>query len=193
MIMLSLEPSTVDIDSHLAPLESRLQDLEHTTRSHAQWFPPAVPPKLPEYSIIDISDLSSAIRMLEDISKHISPAKPISPQPSFAQYEWTWDPLWKEFYTLISDRTSYVYLSRWKFNEQRQVWEHVSLNGADLMPDVAAEMFGSWEDWTWDPIWKEWYLDVSHETEDESRCCVYASRWEVRESGEWVYTGRFGA
>ncbi|KAH7075426.1 hypothetical protein BKA63DRAFT_297145 [Paraphoma chrysanthemicola] len=193
MVMLSLEPSASDIELHLAPLERRLQDLEHTTRACSQWLPPAAPPKSPEYSIIDISDLLAAVKLLEDISEHTNSRKSPTPQQFFSKYKWMWDPLWKEFYTMIPDQSSYVYLSRWKLNEQRQVWEHVSMIAPDVKPDFAAEMLGSWEDWAWDPVWKEWYLDVTHEEGEAGRCCVYASRWDVQDGGEWVYAGRFAA
>jgi hypothetical protein len=187
--MLTLEPSANDIKSHLTPLESRLQNVERTLRSRAQWHPPPIPPKSPEYSIIDISDLSSAIKLLEDVIKHSSSSKPISPHIFLSKYEWTWDPLWKEFYTQIENLPSFLYLSRWRLDEPRQVWEHVSMNGADVLPDHAAELLGSWEDWTWDALWKEWYLDVSDE---ESQCRVYVSQWQVQESGQWIYVGRHG-
>jgi hypothetical protein len=63
------------------------------------------------------------------------------------------------------------------------------MNGADVLPDYAAEMMGSWEDWTWDPLGKEWYLDVS---DKEVQCRVYVSQWEVQDNGQWIYVGRSG-
>jgi hypothetical protein len=187
MVMLTLEPSANDVETELAPLDERLQHCEEKLRIRRQWQPPAIPPRSPEYSIIDLSDLSSAIALLEDLVKHSSPSKKLTPHPSFSQYPWTWDPLWKEFYT--RDQSAYIYLSRWRLNETRQVWEHVSMAGANLMPDSATELLGAWEDWQWDPIWKEWYLNVS---EEDETCHIYASRWEVRGNGDWVYVGRIG-
>lgn len=81
------------------------------------------------------------------------------------------------------------------------MWIHVNsssnnqLNGlgnGNLIggPEEAAQLLGSWEDWTWDALWKEWYLDVS--SVDEGECRVYASKWEVRADGEWRYVGRMG-
>ncbi|KAF2829942.1 hypothetical protein CC86DRAFT_317324 [Ophiobolus disseminans] len=187
MVFLSLEPSTSTVESNIVPLDERLHALETKLHNRDQWHPPATPPKSPEYSIIDIADLSSAIKLLEDIFQHAHPSKPLSPQPSFAGYTWRWDPRWKEFYTHVPNESSFVYLSRWRLHEQQQIWEHVSMNSADLLPDDAAELLGSWDDWAWDPMWKEWYLDVSDE---EERTFVYASRWQVQESGEWMYVGR---
>jgi hypothetical protein len=158
MVYLSLEPSTSTIESQIGPLDERLRNLETKLHNRGQWHAPANPPRSPEYSIIDISDLSSAIKLLEDVFQHTHPSKSLSPQPSFSKYTWNWDPLWKEFYTHNPDQSSYIYLSRWQLNEQRQVWEHVSMNGADLLPDTAAELLGSWDDWTWDPLWKEWCI-----------------------------------
>jgi len=63
------------------------------------------------------------------------------------------------------------------------------MNGAELEPETAAELLGSWDDWIWDPLWKQWHLDVSG---DDGKMCVFASRWQVQESGEWVYVGRVG-
>jgi hypothetical protein len=194
MVLLTLEPSTNALESELLPLDGRLQHCEENLRRWRQWHPPSIAPKPPEYSIIDMSDLSSAITMLEDLVKHFCPSRKLTLQPLLSQYTWTWDPLWKEFFTHIPAQPAHIYLSRWRLNEARQVWEHVSMAGAGLMPDTATELLGAWEDWQWDPMWKEWYLDVSNETNsgESSTCHVYASRWEVRDSGDWVYVGRIG-
>jgi hypothetical protein len=191
MVLLTLEPSTADITAHLTPLDTRLGDLKLKLYNHRLWHPPAVPPKSPEYSIIDVSDLSSAISLLEDLfQQHVSSlAKPHSAHTFFSKYEWMWDTLHREFCTRLP-RSAYIYLSHWRLDEQRQIWEYVSMNGTELQPEFATEMLGSWEDWTWDPAWKEWYLDVSDE---EGECGLYASRWEARQEtnlhGQWVYVG----
>ncbi|KAH3942159.1 hypothetical protein HBI70_198880 [Parastagonospora nodorum] len=191
MVLLTLEPSTADITAHLTPLDIRLGDLKSKLRDHRLWNPPAVPPKSPEYSIIDISDLSSAVSLLEDLfQQHASSmAKRHSARVFFSKYDWTWDVVHREFCTRLS-HSAYIYLSLWRLDEQRQIWEYVSMHGMGLQPEIAADMLGCWEDWTWDPAWKEWCLDVSSE---EGRCRLYASRWEVRQEtdpGEpWVYVG----
>jgi hypothetical protein len=194
MVMLTLEPSAHDIESELVPLDERLQQCEENLRGRRQWHPPAISPRSPEYSIIDISDLSSAIALLEDLVKHSGPSKKLTPQPSFSQYTWTWDPLWKEFYAHLPDQSALIYLSRWRLNEARQIWEHVNVASADVMPDSATQLLGAWEDWQWDPMWKEWYLDVSKETDsgEEEKSHVYASKWEVGGNGDWTYVGRIG-
>lgn len=82
-------------------------------------------------------------------------------------------------------------------DRSRGVWAHVSSHnglgtGAGVGiggPDEAAGLLGNWEDWVWDALWKEWYLDVSDE---EGECRVYASRWEVQANGQWAYVGRMG-
>lgn len=63
---------------------------------------------------------------------------------------------------------------------------------AEITPDSAAEMLGAWEDWTWDPAWGEWCLEMSDSEQDSGRCCIYPSRWHVQESGTWMYVGRIG-
>jgi hypothetical protein len=188
MVLLTLDPSPADIAAHLTPLSRRLARLEEKLHMRNQWNPPPTPPKSPEYSIIDIADLSSAITLLESLLTNTLP-KPRSPHSFFSKYTWTWDPQWKEFYTHDASQSAYTYLSRWRLNVARQVWEHVTMNGASLLPDRASEMLGSWEDWTWDDGVGEWCLDVSKEVEGNMRCCIFASRWEVREDGEWVYVG----
>ncbi|KAH7399102.1 hypothetical protein DE146DRAFT_612937 [Phaeosphaeria sp. MPI-PUGE-AT-0046c] len=193
MLLLTLDPSPSDILIHLNPLLQRLNDLETSLRSRCQWHPPPHPPKSPEYSIIDIADLSSAISLLEDIARHSS-SQPISPQPAFSKFEWIWDPAWKEFYA--STEEGQIYLSRWNLDGGEGVWRHASSSNANGFgagvgiggPDEAAELLGSWEDWEWDALWKEWYLNVS----DEGQCRVYASKWELRANGQWVYVGRMG-
>jgi hypothetical protein len=189
MVFLSLEPSTSTVESQIGSLDERLHALEKRLLDRGQWHPPPVSPKSPEYSIIDISDLKLAIKLLEDIYQHSQPSKSLSPQPSLSRYDWKFDPVWKEYFAGNSDQTSYIYLSRWRLDEQRQVWEHVAMSGANLEPESAAELLGSWDDWTWSPLWNEWHLDISDE---DTRTCVFASRWQVQESGEWVYAGRAG-
>jgi len=189
MVFLQLDPSASTVETHIGPLDERLRALKKSLVDRKQWHPPPVPPKSPEYSIIDINDLKSAIRLLEEIYQHSHSSKPLSPQPTLSCLSWKWDPIWKEYYAENEDQTSYIYLSRWRLDEQRQVWEHVTMNGAELEPETAAELLGSWDDWIWDPLWKQWHLDVSG---DDGKMCVFASRWQVQESGEWVYVGRVG-
>jgi hypothetical protein len=189
MVLLTLDPSPADIRDHLDPLSQRLSALEHSLRTLNQWHELPIQPKSPEYSIIDIADLSSAITLLEN-QLAMSLPRPRSPHPIFSKCTWTWDPVWKEFYTQDASQVVHTYLSTWRLNEARQVWEPVSMNGtADLLPDRAVEVLGSWEDWKWDEGVGEWYLDVSSERDGKERCCVFASRWEMREGGEWVYVG----
>jgi hypothetical protein len=191
MVLLTLEPSTADITAHLTPLDIRLGDLKSKLRDHRLWHPPAVPPKSPEYSIIDISDLSSAVSLLEDLfQQHASSlAKPHSAHFFFSKYDWTWDALHREFCTRLP-HSAYIYLSHWRLDEQRQIWEYVSMHGTELQPEIAADMLGCWEDWTWDPAWEEWCLDISDE---DGECRIYASRWEARQETNpdepWVYVG----
>lgn len=187
IVFLSLEPSFGIMESQLGPLDERLYDLEKRLEICGHWQPPGVPLKSPEYFIIDISDLNSAIELLEDIHRHSSPSKSLSPQPGFSKYDWKWDPVWNEFFAENKKQT--LYLSRWHLDEQRQVWEHVSMNGMNLAPESATELLGSWEDWDWDPLWNEWHLDVS---DGNGRTCVFASRWRVQAGGEWTYVGRVG-
>jgi hypothetical protein len=188
MVLLTIDPSPSDIQTHLEPLSQRLSTLEQSLHTRNQWYPPHNPPKSPEYSIIDIADLSSAITLLENLLTATTLPKPRSPHFVVSKHTWTWDPVWKEFYTQNESQAGSTYLSTWRLNEARQVWEHVSMNGAaDLLPDRAVDMLGSWEDWKWDEGVGEWCLDVSDE--GSSRCCVFASRWEVGEGGEWVYVG----
>lgn len=189
MVYLSLEPSTSTLENYISPLDDKLHILAQKLQDRRHWHPPINPPKSPEFSIIDLSDLTSAIELLEDIFYwHLQDPKPLSPQSFFSKHKWTWDPLWKEFYAQIPGQSSWIYLSHWRLDEQRQNWEHVSMNGADLLPNAAAELLGSWDDWTWDPVWGEWCLDVSNE---EEKMFIYANRWRM-EGGEWVHTRETG-
>jgi hypothetical protein len=185
MLLLTLDPSPSDIECHITPLSTRLSVLEQRFRESSRWEEPPIPPKAPEYSIIDVADLSCAIALLEN-----SVPAPSSPRLVLGKCEWMWDPAWKEFYARMPGWEECVYLSRWRLNEARGLWEHVGLGGRDMGPERAAEELGSWEDWRWDRMWREWCLDVSSH-EDGEKCCVYASRWEER-GGEWVYVGGIG-
>jgi hypothetical protein len=189
MVFLSLEPSTHTIEPHISPLCEQLQTLEQKLHARGQWRPPAIPPKSPEYSIIDISDLSTAIRILENVFEDTYPPKPLSARSFFSKCTWNWDLQWKEFYSYNPGDRTYIYLDRWRFDEPSQDWQHIGMAGADLQPDAAAEMLGCWEDWVWDPVWKEWYLDVRDE---EGAAYVYASKWQEEEDGGWAYVGNTG-
>jgi hypothetical protein len=190
MVLLTLDPSPADIRTHLDPLSQRLSNLEHSLRTRNQWHTPPSPPKSPEYSIIDIADLSSAITLLENLHT-TALCKPRLPYSFFSEQKWMWDPMWKEFYSRDESQAAYTYLSTWRLNEARQVWEHVSMNGtANLLPDRAVDVLGSWEDWEWDEGVGEWCLDVSDA--GNCRCYVFASRWEMRGGGDWVYVGSTG-
>ncbi|KAF2130778.1 hypothetical protein P153DRAFT_374641 [Dothidotthia symphoricarpi CBS 119687] len=174
-------------------LQEQLETIEHTLRSRSQWHPQPTSSQTASSAILDISDLKSAIDLLDQVVTHSHPSHQLTPRSSFSTYTWTWDPAWKEFHTHIPEQQTYVYLSRWHLNQARGVWEHRSMaHIANLGPDRAAELLGCWEDWEWDPIWEEWYLDVTQDQEDGEKCCVYASRWRVQDDGEWVYAGRFG-
>lgn len=103
--------------------------------------------------------------------------------------------MWKEFYA--STPEAQIYLSKWQLDTQQNIWSHAIANNHGHRagnggegPDEAAQFLGSWEDWSWDPLWKEWYLNVS--SAEEGECRVYASKWEVREDGEWRYVGSIG-
>jgi hypothetical protein len=203
MVLLTLDPSASDIQAHLTPLSTRLQDLETKLRNLNLWHPPLIPPKSPEYSIIDISDLSSAITLIESaFHQQYSNSKHGSAHLFFAKYQWTWDSLHHEFCTTLANnantRPRFIYLSSWRLDDQRQVWEYVSMHGVDMGPEDAMQWVGSWEDWRWDAAWKEWFLDVGDE---ERKARIYASTWEARQGGEegeneaveWVYIGGSGA
>jgi hypothetical protein len=188
-VFFSLEPSKDIVESQIGPLDNKLHDLEEKLRGRGQWQPPPTPPKSPEYSIIDISDLSAAIQLLEDISEHAHSSKSLSPRLFFSKYKWAWDTVWKEWFTTVLDQSTFIYLSRWRLVEQSQVWEHIAVADTDLKAESGAQLLGSWDDWTWDPRWKEWYLDVSDE---DGKTCVFTSRWQIDEDNEWVHIGRFG-
>jgi hypothetical protein len=67
----------------------------------------------------------------------------------------------------------------------------VNMANTHLLPDAAAEMLGAWEDWVWDDVWQQWYLEVREEGIDEM-CHLFPSQWQVQENGEWEYMGRIG-
>jgi hypothetical protein len=184
--ILRLAPANDDTGAQLNDLEEHIEMLEQQLRSQGRWRPLSDSPKTPIQNLLDISDLSNAINLLSHLITKTSRQK--TPQPSFSAYSWTWDPAWHEFYTYVPSQQTYVYLSRWKLNEERNVWEHVSMANTNILPDVAAEMFGSWDDWAWDSVWKQWYLEVEEEGTDE-QCHVFPSQWQVQDNGEWEYVG----
>jgi hypothetical protein len=195
--ILNITSPSEDTVSQLTTLQARLDDFKDRLLARSDWHPPSPPPSVPTPAILDITDLSSAVDLLDQVITHSDPSHRLTPHPSFTAHPWTWDATWKEFYTFVPDQQTFVFLSRWRLNAVRGVWEHVSMAGrVGLAPDEAAQMLGAWEDWQWDPAWGEWCLDVSAEEQDAdgagARCCVYASRWQVQADGGWVYVGRAG-
>lgn len=152
---------------------------------------------------LDLSDLSTAVNLLVDVVKYSNPSTQLTPQKAFAGKTWAWDPLWREFFSTTPATTSEpattLYLSRWYFDPQREVWHHANMAEmaeSGLMPDKAQQRLGSWEDWRWDLGCGEWGLDVSYELEEEERgvgakLWIFASKWQERE-GVWVYVGARG-
>jgi len=176
--------------AQLRSLDEQLKILERQMRSRGGWRAPTHSPIIPSPNVLDMADLSHAIALLRNLIYSTDPAQQTTPQRSLSAYSWVWDPVWHEFYTYISSQRTYIYLSRWRLNEARNVWEHVSMAGTNILPNAAADMFGAWEDWTLDPVWG-WYLDVTEEGTDE-KAQVFASPWQVQEDGEWVYVGMLG-
>jgi hypothetical protein len=176
--------------ARLEGLQQQLNMLEKQLHLRGEWLPPAYLEDASSSSILDLADLSNAINILGQLVSSTSPAKHHTPQQTLSIYNWSWDPAWHEFYTYIPSRKTYIYLSRWKLNEARDVWEHVSMAGVRSMPDVAAEMFGAWEDWAWDATMGQWFLDLVEGSGEKIQ--VFASPWRVQEDGEWVYVGMIG-
>lgn len=175
---------------HLEGLLEELVRLEKQLRSRGEWNPPSS--DSPEATLLDtveLADLSSAVHMLRDFITSSS-AQQRTPQKTLSAYSWTWDPAWREFYTHLPAQNTYIYLSQWKLNEARDVWEHVSMAGTNLMPDRAAELLGAWEDWEWDATARQWYLDMGSGNSEKIQ--LFASPWQVREDGEWIYVGTIG-
>ncbi|KAF2624104.1 hypothetical protein BU25DRAFT_348630 [Macroventuria anomochaeta] len=187
--------------SELNSLEGKLETLQETLTERSQWRPPPQPTAIPcSTDFLDLSDLSTAVGLISDVVKYSNPNTQLTPQKAFAGKSWTWDPLWREFFSASPATTteppSSTYLSRWYFDPRREVWQHANMADSGLLPDEAQQRLGSWEDWRWDPGCGEWELDVSHELEKEVReegakLCVFASRWQERE-GVWVYVSGRG-
>lgn len=174
-------------------MELHLRSLENQLRLRGQWNPPLRHSNTFPPAFLDLSDLSNAITLLSHLITETLPSLHPTPQLSLSTYSWTWDPAWHEFHTYIPEEKTYVYLSEWKLNEARGVWEHVSKADVDLMPDVAAEVLGAWEDWMWDPVGKEWRIEIKGQESGDGGSYVFPSRWQVQEDGEWVYAGMLRA
>ncbi|KAI8934978.1 hypothetical protein NX059_008644 [Plenodomus lindquistii] len=195
-----LTSPTPEHKKRLDDLSNRLKSLQTQLQNRSQWLPPPNPQPTPLPTILDFADLTTAIDLLTHIITSTHPFRRLTPHPSFSKFTWTWDPEWKEFYTYLPASELYIYLSRWKFNPQRNVWEHVHMAFGNVGPEDAVELLGAWEDWRWDEGWGEWCLDVregdgvegDEGNEGQGRCCVFPSRWEVSGDGNWMYVGRMG-
>lgn len=197
--ILSLAKPTSERQAELNALEKQLSTLQDTLRTQNQWHPPPTTTPIPcSTDYLDLSDLSTAVGLISDVVKYSNPSSQLTPQRAFASKQWTWDPLWREFFAPSHDegvKTS-LYLSRWSFDPRREIWTHANMADSGLAPDEAQMGLGSWEDWRWDAGCGEWGLDVSDELEEAvrkegARLCVFASRWQERD-GIWMYVGGRG-
>jgi hypothetical protein len=190
-VVLGLVSVDEEVKAQLQVLEKQLSALETQLRLRGHWYPSTrIQSNAEKPTILDISDLSNAVHLLTRIITVTQSPRQLTPQPSFSSYEWHWDPAWHEYYTCTSSSQTYIYLSRWRLNKIRNVWEHVSMAGGNLMPDTAAELLGAWEDWEFDPIWGDWCLKLDGEKEEDAGCYLFASKWQVQADGEWVFVGR---
>jgi hypothetical protein len=185
--ILGLTSADEEIRAQLDNLEEDLRTLEKQLHSQGRWRPTPHSSETSTPTMLDISDLANATNLLSHLI--IETSRRRTPQPFFSAYSWTWDPAWHEFYTYVPSQQTYTYLSRWRLNGVRNVWEHVSMANMLILPDTAAEMIGPWEDWMWDEVWGQWYLEVEDEGTDE-KCHLFPSQWQVQENGEWEYVGR---
>ncbi|KAJ4985357.1 hypothetical protein SVAN01_09112 [Stagonosporopsis vannaccii] len=185
----------------LATLEIKLSALQSTLEQRQQWHPPSQSTSIPcSTDFLDLSDLSTAVGLLADVVKYSDPTTQLTPQKAFTNRKWTWDPLWREFFSTSSstdgEPATTLYLSRWYFDPNHEVWHHANMAESGLLPDEAQQRLGSWADWRWDPGCGEWGLDVSCELEEEERVIgaklwVFGSKWQTRE-GVWTYVGARG-
>ncbi|KAI1666523.1 hypothetical protein L13192_08767 [Pyrenophora tritici-repentis] len=174
----------------LERLDEQLQIIERQLVSRGAWRPPTQlsTPLSPE--VLEMADLSHAVALLRNLIEPKGSAQETTPRLSLSAYSWVWDPVWHEFYTYIPSERTFLSLSRWKLNEARNVWEHVSQASTNILPNAAAEKLGAWEDWKWHPVWG-WYLDLEDEGSGE-KAKIFASPWQVDDDDEWVYVGTLG-
>ena len=204
--ILSLAKPTSETIAELDSLETKLATLQATLQQRNQWhLPEKIVPIPCSTDWLDLSDLSTAVRLLGDIIASSHPSSRLTPQKALAHRKWTWDPLWREFFSTSPppaasaepQEQDILYLSRWLFDPRTEIWHHANMADSGLMPDEAQQMLGAWEDWVWDQKSGEWALDVSGELEEGLwehgvRLWVYASRWVEREGEGWVYVGGTG-
>ncbi|KAG9185615.1 hypothetical protein G6011_06946 [Alternaria panax] len=188
----SITSADKETETQLEALEAQLRTLEQQLRSRGDWQPPEELPNSSIPTILDLADLNNAVTLLDHLIESTRATQQDTPQQTLSAYSWTWDPAWHEFYTYVPSQDVWVYLSRWRLNEIRNVWEHVSMSGTNLMPNTAAEILGAWEDWAWDSKWRQWYLGVE-EIDTGEKSQIFASPWRIHDGGEWVYVGRIGA
>lgn len=176
--------------THLKGLLEEVVMLERQLRSRGEWRPPLHAWNEPLPTTLSLTNLSNATRMLSHLVRPAHSVQHQTPRQTLSAYSWSWDPAWHEFYTFLPTQNAYIYLSEWNLNEARGVWEHVSMAGTNLLPDTAAERLGAWEDWKWDAISGQWYLDMRSDTGDKIQ--MFASPWRIQEDGEWLYIGPIG-
>ncbi|KAG9198156.1 hypothetical protein G6514_010426 [Epicoccum nigrum] len=204
--ILSLAKPTSETISELDSLDAQLATLQKTLQHRNQWHPPSRIVPIPcSTDYLDLSDLSTAVRLLRDIVDSSAPGVQLTPRKAFAHRKWTWDPLWREFFSASPPSATpadpqehgTLYLSRWFFDPRTHIWHHANMADSGLMPDEAQQRLGAWEDWVWDKGSGEWGLDVSGELEEGvrkqgARLWVFASRWVERGGEGWVYVGGRG-
>ncbi|KAF3040406.1 hypothetical protein E8E11_002311 [Didymella keratinophila] len=140
--ILSLAKPTSERQAELNALETQLSSLQTNLQTRNQWHPPPSSTPIPcSTDYVDLSDLSTAVGLISDVVKYSNPSSQLTPQRAFASKTWTWDPLWREFFSSSPSSSAgpptSTYLSRWFFDPRREIWTHANMADSGLLPDEA--------------------------------------------------------
>ncbi|OAL50266.1 hypothetical protein IQ07DRAFT_50752 [Pyrenochaeta sp. DS3sAY3a] len=195
-VTISLTPANKKIKNQLQRLSDKLRSLASQLAARDQWRMPLQISNTPSATILDIEDLSNATDFLTQLIE--TDPQPKMPQKSLSRHAWEWDPHWKEYFTVLPQSpVTFLYISLWKSTGGGSVWEHTNmyLNNT-VTPESAAEALGAWEDWKWDALWGEWFLEQGDDGDDDddgdTKFYLYTSQWRYNEHQGWRYVGSIG-
>lgn len=189
-VTISFTSATKEMKNQLQRLSDKLRSLARQLVARNQWRMPQQIPNTPSATILDIEDLSNATDLLAQLIE--TNTQPKTPRRSLSRHAWEWDPHWKEFFTVLPQSpVTFLYISLWKSTGGGSAWDHMNmyLNNT-VTPESAAEALGAWEDWKWDALWGEWFLEQGND--GDAKFYLYTSQWRYNEHQGWRYVSSIG-
>lgn len=119
--------------------------------------------------------------------RHRTPSLQYPPPrpPLLPDYQWSWDPAWRELFVYAPRKSCYLYIARYKHDAGELL--HFSMAGREEFTEQKArKVMLDWKNWRIDASGK-WFMDLYEEGQSY---VITAAYWEARE-GRWYLVERW--